>query len=292
MTIFTPQSYDAAEREAMKRLPNRVIEAAGVVTFQTVGYPTRVSSVEELWRYADCMHEDRLKVYFDGLIGLTEREFELVSQLTQVVADLTQTLCRHRVVPGASLMAAIPVYRAIKLHLPNGGRVFELGPGAGYVGALLVADGYRYWSSDVGQAFFLWQGHLLRALRPDIESFQYPWWDWLTLAAPPEVDVFTANHMLNEMHPHALIHAGKMAKRMIGEDGVFVVEHFGSEIMRSTELTRKTLEAQGIVLNEIGPTREQVGFARGWSDLENMWAAHGGVPRSEDEKFMNSLRIS
>lgn len=292
MTIFTPQSYDAAESEAMKRLPNRVIEAARAVAFQAVGYPTRVASVEELWRYADAMQEHRLRGTFDAIGGLTEGEFELVSQVTKVVADLTQTLCRHRVVPGASLMAAVPVYRAVKLHLRNGGSVFELGPGSGYVGALLAADGYRYSSSDVAQAFFLWQGHLLRAVRPGIENFQYPWWEWMTLASPPAFDVFTANHMLNEMHGHSLIYTGRTAKQMLGERGVFLVENFGSTLLRANDVTRSALQALGIYVNEIGPIREQVSLTRGWSDLEAMWAEHGGVPRSDDERFFDSLGIS
>lgn len=291
MTFFTPQSYDAAETEAMKHLPNRAIEAARAITFNAVGYPTRVASLEELWRYAECMQEHRLPYYFNMIGGLTEREFELVSQITEIVAGLTQTLCHRRVVPGASLIAAIVVYRAIKLHLPRGGSVFELGPGSGYVGALLVAEGYRYWSSDVAQAFFLWQAHLLRAVRPEVDKFQYPWWEWMTLTSPPVVDVFTANHMLNEMHKHALAHTGHMAKRMLGQDGVFIVENFGSAMLRSNEATRTILEERGIIINEIGPSRGQVGTPRGWSDLEAMWAGHGGVPRSDDEKYFDSLGV-
>jgi hypothetical protein len=294
MPLFTPEAYDAAEREAMKRLPNRVIEASRAVAFQTVGYPTRVGAVEELWRFADVMQEKRLRDTMEIIGGLTEREFELVSQITATVANLTEKLCHHRTVPGASLIRAIPVYRTIKLYCPNGGSVFELGPGSGYVGALLVADNYKYCSSDVSQAFFLWQAHLLNAIRPETADFQLPWWDWMTLASPPPVDVFTANHMLNEMHAHALIYAIRVAKQMLdrgGPRGAFIVEDFGSPILRTNEVTKSVFQALGIFVNEVGPCRDQVSLTRGWPDLESLWAGYGGMPKSADEKFMEFLGV-
>jgi len=295
MALLTPEAYDAAEREAMKRLPNRVIEASRAVAFQAVGYPTRVSDVEELWRYADVMQETRLRLTFDAIGGLTEREFELLAQITGIVADLTETLCRHRVVPGASLMRAIPVYRAIKLHRPNGGSVFELGPGSGYVGALLAADGYDYRSSDVAQAFFLWQMHLLRAIRPGIEEQQLPWWDWMSLTSPPAADVFTANHMLNEMHARALVYTVKTAKEMLGKanpPGVFLVEDFGATVLRKTEQTQSAFNAMGVAIGVVASNRDRVTTTRGWPDLETLWADYGGVPRSDDERFLDSLGVA
>jgi hypothetical protein len=294
VTIFTPEAYDAAEREAMKRLPNRVIEASRAVAFQVTGYPTRVCDVEELWRYAEGMHENRLRPTFDAIGGLTDREFELVAQITKIVANLTEKLCRHRVVPGASLMRAIPVYRAIKLHRPHGGSVFELGPGAGYVGALLVADNYKYCSSDVTQAFFLWQAHLLHSVRPEIADFQLPWWEWMMLASPPAVDVFTANHMLNEIHAHALIYTVRIAKEMLAKGGprsIFLVENYGSDLLRKTEVTLSAFKAVGVSVIEVEPAIDQVKPTRGWSDLEALWVEYGGMPRTEDEKFMAALGI-
>lgn len=292
MPFFSPASYDEAERAAMKHLSNRMIEAARAVAFNHVGYPTRVSAVEELWRYADVMQENRLRGTFDAIGGLTDHEFELVEHVTKRVAGLTGELCGRQVVPGASLIRAIPVYRAIKQIFPNGGSVFELGPGSGYVGALAVADGYRYGSTDIAQAFFLWQQHLLHALRPGAADNQIPWWQWMLLTSPPAYDIFTANHALNEMHAHALIHAVRVAKEMLAGKGVFLVENFGSTVLRPTELTRSVFQAIGQPVTEIGAGRMNTNPTRQWADLEAMWQAYGGVPQSADERYLAWLGVS
>ncbi|MGE3782724.1 MAG: hypothetical protein AB7H71_08285 [Alphaproteobacteria bacterium] len=269
-----------------------MIEASRAITFNHVGYPTHINAVEELWRYADVMQENRLRGTFDAIGGLTDREFELVERVTKTVAELTQELCGHRVIPGASLIRAIPVYRAIKQVIPNGGSVFELGPGSGYVGALAIADGYRYGATDISQAFVLWQQHLFKALKPAQPVEQIMWWDWMLLMSPPVYDVFTANHALNEMHAHALIHAVRVAKEMLAGKGVFLVENFGSTALRPTELTRSVFQAIGQPVTEIGAGRLNANPTRQWADMETMWQAYGGVPQSPDEKYLAWLGVN
>lgn len=282
-TLDTPDAYDAAERAAMARLPNRVIEAARAVAFQAVGYPTRISDLRELWRYADVMQEGRLKPTFDAIGGLTEHEFELVKLTTAYVYAATDNLCDHPVVPGAALIRAIPVYRAIKAKYPTGCSVFELGAGSGYVGALLQADNFNYQTSDIAQAFALWQMHLLGT------DTVIPWWKWVTTGPAYSVKVFNANHMLNEMHPHALMHTAKTAKRMLEGDGVFLVEDFGSTVLRDAQATCNILGQYGIKPTMVSWPNDLARPIQ-WDDMVKWWTdEYDGVPKSDDEKFLESL---
>lgn len=48
--------YDRTEQEAIKKLPNRIIEACSPVTFQQIGYPMRITVETDLFKYIDVMH--------------------------------------------------------------------------------------------------------------------------------------------------------------------------------------------------------------------------------------------
>src|SRR5260221_12445419 len=146
------REYDRAEQEAIARFPNRIIECVQPITFQAVGYPARVNSVSELWRYADVMQEGRVPNAFEVLGGLTQHEFELFKSVSEEVIDVTGRL-GHTIVPGAALMRALLAYRAIKADHPRGGHILEFGPGSGYVSMLLLANGFSVSTVDVTQAF-------------------------------------------------------------------------------------------------------------------------------------------
>lgn len=282
--MMTPAEYDAAEQHAMRDLPNRVIEASGAVAFALVGYPTRVSHEQELWRYADVMQEDRLKLTIDQIGGLTEWEFELVKAITKHVVKITTEL-GHRVVPGAALIRGVVVYRAIKARFPQRCSVFELGAGSGYVGAMLQADGYFYRTSDVCQAFALWQ---MRLLCPHTVI---PWWEWMGGWSGGLFDVFTANHMLNEMHSGALAYAAKQARKMLGPDGVFLVENFGSDVLgRKDDETERVLEKHGVKVTRVTGGLDTPDRTVTWGRMVEWWGGtYGGIPRSADELFMESI---
>lgn len=269
---MTPQEYDAAERAAMKTLPNRAIQASQPLVFEYVGYPTRIDGLDELWRFADVMQEGRIEDTFTHLGGLTENEFELVKKVTDKVRNLVG------VTPGPGLIRAIPVYRAIRDRIGSGG-VFELGAGSGMVGALLQADGkYRYQCSDISQAFALWQIMLLGR-----DAF-VPWWEWMGDRELPKVRGFTANHMLNEMSHIALIHAATRVRKML--EGYFLVEDYGSHTFRKDEGTIGILRDYGLDPITIKPEPGRKNPVT-WQMMLDYWG--GSFPESADEKFMMGL---
>jgi hypothetical protein len=293
MTSALIDDYNAAEQMALCRLGNRAIEASSTVIFDRIGYPTRVKSMQELWRYADTMHDGRAESHYGRLNGFTEQEFDLVRLSIERGAQTSERLGRRVVPVDAPLMAVIS-YRLIKLCL-NSGTVFELGPGSGYLGTMLQADGFDYRSTDSCQAFFLWQ----RQLGLDL---QVPWWEWYDHTRPFNVkfDVVTANHVLNELHEAALCYFIVRAERMLGEYGFLVAEDFGDQRARSTKETSEIFTNRGWLahassyiltppnskfdMNVIEHKSEApMELSKTWDDLVEVWQSMEPGPNPDAE---------
>lgn len=281
--------YDRREREAIARLPNRAIECCAPALFKYCGYPSRVDHVSELWRFADVMHDKRAMLYYAYLNGLTEREFSLWSEAVKYAAWHTTNLGR-RIVPINAPAVALVSLRAILTHLNAGASIFEIGPGGGYLGWMLIKAGFDYKSVDVTQAFHLWQNRFLT-----VE--QMPWWEWIDHKRPDfKVDAIVCNHVLNEMHETALRYLIVRAERMLGDDGVMFVENFGSDILRSSEKTMSLFSARGWQISPIGEnsyilspklrTSHRIELeerTRDWHDMVKVWSELGGEPNPDDE---------
>jgi hypothetical protein len=70
--VLDVETYDAAESAAAEAYPNRILQAFYPEMFAAVGYPGRVGSVHQLWRYIDVMHETRTEFNAEHLLrGLT-----------------------------------------------------------------------------------------------------------------------------------------------------------------------------------------------------------------------------
>lgn len=292
------EAYDQAEQAGMRRLGNRAIEASSTLVFDRIGYPTRVRSIGELWRYADVMHDGRAEQHYARLGGFTEREFDLLHHAIDHAALVTQNLGRRVIPIDAPLMAVIP-YRLITMCVQSG-RVFELGPGSGYLGAMLIDDNFSYSSTDSCQAFYLWQQrvHLGR---------QIPWWEWIDHDRPDfKVDVVTANHVLNELHEMALRYFIVRVERMLSPKGFLVVEDYGDQRLRDTNATKAVFLERGWTeagggyllvppggkfdaasINE--SSRAPMKLERNWDDLVGVWNGLGAGPNPDAEfiKFIN-----
>lgn len=187
--------YAEAEKAAIKRLPNLVTGA-----FLPEGYSGCAYDQSQLWRYMDAMHEGR-KEYNWGLVGgLTADEFERFCRITQCVDSLAQNLCDRRMQATTTLLRAIYQARLVAAFKPSS--VLEVGPGSGYLGAMLMLAGYRYSAVESSQAFYLCQSNLWAAvgLRPHVH---FTWWQWAD-EMPTRAELVTANHVLCEMHPYAV----------------------------------------------------------------------------------------
>ena len=254
MASLTVAEYERIEQAAMAQTPNRVIEAFQPVTFLQLGYPVRIRSEAELFKYIDVMQETRFENDYSNFIGgLTAKEFELVQKLTSLVCKFSEERFQRQAIARSSLVRMINVLRHIQYLFGSAQpRVFEIGPGCGYLGAMLMLLGYPYAATDVTQAFYLYQNHLLDFISngqawegaektispamlgniPPGSAAHIPWWDFVQMRpeSVPQFDIVTCNHALCEMHPDSLRFTLKIARALLeGQAGpkAFIFEGWG-----------------------------------------------------------------
>jgi hypothetical protein len=259
---LTVDAYNAAEAAAEVNTPNRIIEACRPETFIRLGYPTSVNADQAVWRFADAMHELRDRDDYQSLLGggFTEPEFEIFKKISAEVASLTERRFGRRLLPKGALTRAFISFRCIRAISEPGTTVFEIGPGSGYLGALLGVTGFNYVATDVTQGFYIYQSilweHLFRdkfielatdprgldkfgALAPGT-ILHVPWWKY-NVDRPQnlklDAQVVTSNHALAEMHHVAFMYALKLSRSWLAYPGLryFFIEHPGAELTRTRE---------------------------------------------------------
>ena len=254
---LTIERYDAAEAEARAGLSIPHFMAFRPVAFESVGWPTRISREAELLRYVDHNFEAEVPglyksgavfdpIGYRNLFSLDEQA--LISEIRARVADLTERSFGRRLRPMTNLLVQTGPFRAIQQLASALGRtpltIFEVGPGAGYLGAMLADAGHRYMSYDVAQSLYLWQSRLLQAVAgPDFVELagldddaveqalraarvvHLPWWTYVRMldATPARADVIYSNSNLSEMTNIALRHVLHISRQMLANSpsGVF-----------------------------------------------------------------------
>jgi hypothetical protein len=288
-TIDAIARYDQEEQEALRKLPNRIIEAVQPAGFHFTSYPTRIGDERELWRYADVMQDRRAGKILDGLGGLTRHEFDLWAKATEHATVVTEEL-GHRIVPRNAPLAAVESYRVIKTFYDDP-TVFEVGPGSGYLGKMFLLAGRSYCSTDVTQAFSLWQSKFLGAR-------QIPWWQWFDYAAPPtSAHAIVVNHALCEMSENALRYLIVRVERILTDTGTLFAEGFGASYLRTAHQTVEIFLRRGWKFIELGvgsyvflpprsvglPPRKPVDeIVCKWNEIENVWLRLGAKPNPDD----------
>lgn len=223
------EAYARTEAAALPTLSIPSLMAFQPATFQSVGFPVQVCSDGELVRYADHNFEgETAQMYRPDAefapIGFVNRftpaEAGLATRLRDTVAHMTRERFGRAVRPMTNLMVQFGPFRSIEALSQTYGRklaVFEPGPGAGYLGALLAQAGYTYASYDVTQSLYLWQSHLLDAATagtfrelafPETQHdddrlavLHMPWWLFAHQmdATPLRYDLVYSNSNLGEM---------------------------------------------------------------------------------------------
>jgi hypothetical protein len=296
--LLDVQTYDAAETEASDKLCNRINQAFYPEMFASLGYPMRVKCADQLWRYIDVMHETRTHYNMVHLLkGLTAHEFELFKRVTEIVDCHAKDHYGQRGNPTAALLRAMHVLRLIKIvtgdERPT---VLEVGPGCGYLAMLLVMEGYPYVGTDVAQAFYLYQSHMLsrvaRNLRElvvedeDILSLRQPepgtavhipWWKWVTMT-PEKVGlaagIMTSNHCLCEMHPSSMAYLSVIGRHILSNHpggGKFVFDSWGYNLLHGEGIVLSKFMDHGFRLVH----NETAASAMMLADRVNGWNVYG-----------------
>jgi hypothetical protein len=271
--VLDVETYDVAERAAAEKYPNRILQAFYPEMFATLGYPARVERVDQLWRYIDVMHETRTRFNMERVLhGLTVEEFELFKRVTQIVDAYATRQFAIRAHPTAALLRALHVLRLIKIVTGDARpTVLEIGPGCGYLAMLLVMEGYPYVGTDVVQAFYLYQNHMLSQVAKNLRdlavedrdilsieqpqpgtAIHIPWWKWVTLT-PGKIGlsagVMTSNHVLCEMHPHSMGYLAVAGQKILSNHpggGNFVFDNWGFNLLHGHETVARKFAEYGL----------------------------------------------
>lgn len=275
MSVIGISEYNEAERKAIARIPNRIIQAFQPVLFQEVGYPFRVQNEYELFRYVDVMHELGFEREFLNLLGgITADEFELLKRITGEICSFSEKEFQAKAVARSCVINSLNIVRHIRYLTGTARpRIFEIGAGCGYLGAALALQGYPYAATDISQAFYLYQNRLwnhfaagnvfemvhdresydrLSAL-PGGSIFHMPWWEFVKLRPEklPRFDIVTCNHALCEMHPASLRFTVKIAEAFLQESGslkAFIFEGWGWAKNNSVESVTEVFYKNGFLM--------------------------------------------
>lgn len=274
---LTPAVYDRFERRALSRLPVPVLMAYRPVTYQQVGFPVRVTRELELLRYVDHNFEPEVPGLFRPgarfapiayVNAFTPDERDLLKTVRDRVAAMTARRFGRSIRPITNLMVQMGPFRIMHEIARVSGKpkigVFEVGPGLGYLGALLALAGHRYLSFDVTQALYLWQNRLLRTVadddfmetatslwRPPLDArrviplpwwqriVHLPWWQYVNLlwGCPIKADIVYSNSNLGEMSLLALKHVLAISRIMLADSdiGLFMYMSTGMLAQNSAE---------------------------------------------------------
>jgi len=258
--MLTIHDYDHAERIARCDLSYVEIQAFATSTFQMLGFPDRVVLEPELARYVDWNNASSNYQYFQKdhfVVGpsvytrFSQAEAAIIQLVSDATAKLTHDHFQREMRPISTLMAQIGLFRIIMAARDRYGlanlRIFEVGPGNGYFGALMASAGLPYTGFDNAQSLYLWQNRLLSAVAgatfydwagkgppaaPDAYPVQHlPWWDYARMhkGANLGADIVVSNANLCEMNVLALNYTIRMALQLFrdSEVGLIIFTSFG-----------------------------------------------------------------
>jgi hypothetical protein len=275
---LTPVRYDAVERDASRHLPVPILMAFRPVTYQAVGFPVHVSDESELLRYADHNFEHELAGFFRPgatfapiayVNAFTPDERDLFNQVRERVVAMTANRFGRPVRPVGNLMVQMGPFRIMheiaRVTDTPQLRVFEAGPGIGYLGALLALTGHRYTSFDVTQSLYLWQNRLLEAVagadfvetayQVDIPALaearvaHLPWWQFTQLLAscPLRADILYSNSNLGEMSLLALKYLLHIGRALLADSKIGLFMY-----MSTGMLAQSTAESLAVEFQQFG----------------------------------------
>lgn len=303
---LTPDQYDRLEQTALEDQSIPALMAFRPATFQLHGYPAHISSMRELQRYVDHNFEPELPAFFQagatfppiGYVNrFTQDESDLLNAVREQVSIATRQQFGRGIRPIGNLLVQTGPFRVMH-HLAHTFAqprlsVFEVGPGMGYLGAMLASTGHQYMSYDVTQALYLWQSFLLDALAgdefvelataPGAEAARVahmPWWQYSKLVhnCPVRADVVYSNSNLGEMTDLALRHVLQISRDMLaGSDiGLFVYFSTGMTAQNSRETIVATLGEFGFQRIMEHPFNAFVVGTRNAARIAGAFA--GGIP--------------
>ena len=252
--------YNEAESKGIQDLTNSAILAFGPYYWNNSGFPTKIYSLKELWRYHDTMQDDRYlwnkKCIKNCIVGKED-----LILLEKVKNKIYQFSCDFEFpyrTPGINaLTRSFYQYLRIK-EISNINQkeisILEVGPGCGYLGIFLALSGYKYIAIECVQAYYIYQSSLWNYIFKEKynNGISYSksqnirhivWWEFNKLNYEvPNFDILTANHVFSEMHPFALNRVLKAFQSCSNEKVIGFVDCLGHEYTSHKSILKKISE--------------------------------------------------
>ena len=257
--------YGAAEQAGRARVPNRAIQAFSLDVFQAVGYPHRISSSRELWRYHDVMQDGRLEHNLGLLGSAMDGEVDLVRRAADAIVSFSVSTFGFASAGKDMLSRAVYQYSLLASVLdgvPRPWTILEVGPGCGYLGVLLGLAGHRYIALEASQAFWVYQSALFEHVFGEEYSdglvegsrriSHLAWWDFCSEGSTlPQLTACTANGMMNEMNPMALRFTMQKLSSTQAVGTCIVADTLGSDRLHSDIETTAVIAETGFSADEV-----------------------------------------
>jgi hypothetical protein len=226
--------YQKIEQEKKNSTPNRLRQIFATNAFDHVGYPKYLNYLENITNYIDEMHEEKKEI---KKYSFSKKEFELIQKVFDYVEKAQENLnIKKKILPYSALITSFGILRIIKKLFKERSdiRVFEIGPGSGYTGILLIEEGFKYSCTENTQGFYLWQSQLFSEISKDFdENFNevklfkndkkishIPWWEFLKLFKlskneQDKVDLIVCDHALGEVSVECLKYIAKLSQNIL-----------------------------------------------------------------------------
>lgn len=266
--ILTVEAYNKAEQNASVGLSVPHLMAFKPVSYQMVGWPHQISEQRELARFADHNFEAEIAGLFQpgakfDPVGyrnsFSQDENELIANVRDKVRVFTEEWFGRRVAPVSNILVQMGPFRMMeqikrRFSKPNL-TVFEVGPGAGYLGAFLAVTGHKYASYDIAQSYYLWQSCLMQATGGEdfaelaaIDDVAHteallksrvahvPWWRYASFmdGTPFRADVVYSNSNLSEMSRVSLRIVLQTSRTMLQDSDVGLFSFFSKGMPAQT----------------------------------------------------------
>ncbi len=199
------QLYNEIEKKEKDLVSIYQLQAFDTFAWNSLNVIGRVENQSQLWRYFDTQQENRFDINFDiGLSGgLTDEEWSLYKKTSEIILATTKEIDpKNLTFAKNSLSRSFISYRFIKNNYTKETKILEIGPGSGYLGLLLIIDGFDYTSLEVSQALYIFQQNIFSKTKKNYNS--YSWWEFLKEKELKNFNLIVGNHVFNEMHPNSL----------------------------------------------------------------------------------------
>ncbi len=269
--FLTIEEYARAQERAVRKFPLPLIASFQPVFFDDAGYQTRVTDEADLWKYIDSMSTPRTAYELSRPGGmLTEEEFGWCRVLATDVMEYGQRFYSRSSHSAYTTIRAAYLTRHLRyLYGSRPVRVLEVGPGNGFLGAMLLREGYAYAATDISQGLYLHQNRLWNFVtggrvqdlaRADASpalveggALHIPWWEYVAITPDsfPEFDVVTCNHAICEFSPPSLRFTLQLARQLLrGTGGIklFMIEGWGNLTRNWPRTVTKAFYDAGFIL--------------------------------------------